>query len=1143
MDSTKHDDPEHTAEVGSATAGETSQGCSTRTLSDLPADDDAFGAHKRIADAIAEVVSEPGGKTIAIEGDWGSGKSSVIKFLKNILDQRTGTQLVIFDAWAHQNDPLRRSFLERVIGSLIGSGWLDNESWQKKLDELAKRRTESETTTTPIATVFGKLLASFAILYPFGVPLFAVGLDRSNDYATGTGVALMASPIAFVLGFILWHVVRGEGISLALLKNESTTETKTLTTQTVDPTSIEFQATFADVMDEAVSEQRTLILVLDNLDRVEANDARNIWATLQTFLQHSEQDNYEWFNRLWVIVPYAEKGLSRLWEVGNAADHEGEAAGNRVEISAQATSFLDKSFQVRFEVPPPVLSDWQRYLSEQLAYGMRDHDEAEIATVPRVLSLHNEPTWAPTPRNLKIHVNQIGALHRQVSLHDLSLATMSYYVILRREQPDVPGFLRSGAIPPVIEALLGAEAYVSLARLWFNADAERAQELLLLAPILEAIQAGDGSRLNDVYLKSPKGFWPVLDNAAERGQLRLNDANNLLAAAKCFSECDAFARPRSAVAERTVSTLSTGARTFESWARLDSERGDALAVLVELTGFGRDLITDVLQAAANSAITADGGEQETADVRGWVGGIAALLARLADGGVDLDKFVIEPFEVPGSAAGWIAGCDEMRPSESGADIWRRFRPGMEAQAIVDAIASVVSTGQFDTPHVSAVVVSDRVLPDVSWDALANAVDQRLQTTEAIPVAEIDRLSWVLIYLKKNDRMEGVATGLVQTGHVYHHLHQVLSEKGSDSPLAKLIRVVVSVDPTLSAPPDGVGNATAGHNALIALLSAPESRPNVVGEFVNQLGTPPAADIVYALAEGNENAVPFVKEVIGAILEKNKTAIEPNDLMSRWPLVKRLLDGDTLKDVICQLCKGGGLRARLMEEDFNSEFYDLYELTLRCAGKKKAALRKWLVEALDAIPQDEWKEHLSQLDGCVKLLIALQVSGKVGLGLAFKEALIQHARSTADGAAQEGEMVGDWESVTAAVATDRIKLLREDLLAAAIQTGGGVNGQFFRFYGDIITSAMIHGAGEIIHKLFWPLIEQKNSDGIHWMADRIEADPALVVDHPNKARVKEFTEKLATALEAETDEGIRPDMHRIASAVGVVPDRSEGSTPA
>ncbi len=1171
MDSTKRDGPEHTAEEGSATAGATSQGCSTRTLSDLPATEDKFGPHERVAQALAELIQSPTeeAKTVALEGGWGSGKSTVVTLLRSKLAGNDKIEVSLFDAWTHRGDPLRRTFLETLIDSL--DGWLrDRNKWKLEKKKMSGRLRVTTSQETPRLTPLGMILGAALLSVPVGLAIAgfvsAFTLLESRRWLAITGGIVAGLPLLLLSIFVLlllvawpWPRLRrileavlgeGPGQALALLAGRTVTETESRTYESPDPTSVEFAATFRELMGEVLAgNDRRLVLVLDNLDRVDADDALAIWSSMQAFLQQSEHSKPDWLDRLWILVPYDPDGIRRVWRSAaetrkfNEAQDPGEERERINREYALTNAFLDKTFQVRFEVPPPVLSDWQSYLSEQLAHGMPDHDKAEVDTVPRVLSLHNDPTWAPSPRDLKIHVNQIGALHRQVSLHDLSLATMSYYVILRREQPDVPGFLRTGTIPAVIEALLGADANVSLARLWFNTDAARAQELLLSVPILDAIRAGDGSRLNDVYLKSRKGFWPVLDNAAERGQLRLNDPNNVLSAAKCFSECDAFARPRSAVAERTVSALSTGALTINSWARLDSERGDALAVLIELTGLARDLIANVLQAAANSEITADGGEQETADVRGWVGGIAALLARLASGGVDLNEVVIDSFEVPGGAAGWIAGCDEMRSSGSGADIWMRFRPGTEAQASVDAIASVVPTGQFDAPHVSAVLVSNRVLPDVSWDALANAVDQRLQSTEALPVAEIDRLIWVLIYLRSNDRMQGVATGLVQTGHAYHHLHQLLSEKAEASRLARFIHFVGSAGPALSAPPDGVGNATAGHNALIALLSAPANRPDVVTEFVNQLGARHAPGIAYALAEGNEAAVPFVKEVIGAILEKNKRAIEPNDLISRWQLVKRVLAGDTLKDVICQLCKDGGLRARLMEEDFNSDFYDLYELTLRCAGKKKAALRKWLVEALDAIPQDQWKEHLSQLDGCVKLLIALQVSGKVGLGLAFKEALIQHVRSTVDGAAQEGEMVGDWESVTAAVAADRIKLLREDLLAAAIQAGGGVKGQFFRFYGDIITSAMIHGAGEIIHKLFWPLIEQKNSDGIHWMADRIEADPALVVDHPNKARVKEFTEKLATALDAETDEGIRPAMQRIASAVGVVPDRSEGSTPA
>ncbi len=44
-------------------------------LEDSPALEDAYGSHKRIADAIVNVVTtEKGGKAIALIGNWGSGK-------------------------------------------------------------------------------------------------------------------------------------------------------------------------------------------------------------------------------------------------------------------------------------------------------------------------------------------------------------------------------------------------------------------------------------------------------------------------------------------------------------------------------------------------------------------------------------------------------------------------------------------------------------------------------------------------------------------------------------------------------------------------------------------------------------------------------------------------------------------------------------------------------------------------------------------------------------------------------------------------------------------------------------------------------------------------------------------------------------
>lgn len=60
--------------------------CPTILLDDVPATEDAFGPHKRIADAIVSLVtSEPGGRAIGVEGGWGSGKSTVVAFVRNAL--------------------------------------------------------------------------------------------------------------------------------------------------------------------------------------------------------------------------------------------------------------------------------------------------------------------------------------------------------------------------------------------------------------------------------------------------------------------------------------------------------------------------------------------------------------------------------------------------------------------------------------------------------------------------------------------------------------------------------------------------------------------------------------------------------------------------------------------------------------------------------------------------------------------------------------------------------------------------------------------------------------------------------------------------------------------------------------------------
>lgn len=125
--------------------------CKTRLLCDDPVEDDYFGSHEGVATAMASLIrEEQGGKSIALTGNWGAGKSSVVRMLKTELsryEKETASlkfRTFVYDAWAHQGDPLRRSFLEALIRFTIRQDWCEEEKWKKKLGlSLNDRKTKT----------------------------------------------------------------------------------------------------------------------------------------------------------------------------------------------------------------------------------------------------------------------------------------------------------------------------------------------------------------------------------------------------------------------------------------------------------------------------------------------------------------------------------------------------------------------------------------------------------------------------------------------------------------------------------------------------------------------------------------------------------------------------------------------------------------------------------------------------------------------------------------------------------------------------------------------------------------------------------------------------------------------------------------
>ena len=176
--------------------------CPTKLVRDRPIEGDEAdgeGAHQRLASALADLMryEKVGGVSVGLEGSWGSGKTSVLKLLLNELRKagelverpRGGGggecdfAVVTFDAWAHEKDPLRRTFLETVIPHLLGIGWVrerDRWRWERRLQIIAQRLESKTTDSTPRLAPAGIAAVLSLFLVPIGNNLFSDSLKTAE---------------------------------------------------------------------------------------------------------------------------------------------------------------------------------------------------------------------------------------------------------------------------------------------------------------------------------------------------------------------------------------------------------------------------------------------------------------------------------------------------------------------------------------------------------------------------------------------------------------------------------------------------------------------------------------------------------------------------------------------------------------------------------------------------------------------------------------------------------------------------------------------------------------------------------------------------------------------------------------------------
>ncbi|MDY6865457.1 MAG: P-loop NTPase fold protein [Halobacteriota archaeon] len=1071
------------------------------------------------------IDEESGGKSIALTGSWGCGKSTVVEILKKEMEQ-SDTEVFVFDAWAHEGDPLRRTFLEQLIDFFTENGRIKKEKWEKEKLKLSRKLIYQTVTSTPVLTPVGQIFALATFFVPIGlVFLSLLGSTNVTRWIPLIGFILVWLPLYAVI--LLWirekcknkedtnkedtnkedtnkedtnkeDTNKEDNNILSLLANRTKTINNSETCTTPDPTSIEFQDFFKELLDDALSkESRKLLIVIDNLDRVDAKDALGIWATMRTFFDfNSNPSSVDWLSRLWLLVPFDPTALDRLWQLdSNISENK---TGNDGNISK---SFSDKSFQITFNVAPPVLTSWKDFLLSQLKGAFPDHDSGDFHKVYRLYRLRGLANKKlPTPRDLKLFVNQIGSIHRQ--WHDeIKLLIQALYVILQRNDFDFEEELIKGDFLNSNELqLINPDYRQQLAALHFNVEEEEAYQILMGPHIEKALNNGDVDSIKE--LCGLPGFVQVCEHVVDEEYMdwSIKEERTICIAAHTLSELEQI---NDLSWKHIWDLLCIGVENVESFTALDEKAGKGLIQLFkhkQNSEFAQKIVGLVVKSIPKPKAEEKKTDHDLID--NWLSGVFVVLTELLSN--NYSDIINEHFYVDCPASTYLELISNLCEKPEWNEIQPYFKTTSESTEIVAELVKVSNEGSFDNTHSNAVKVMLGTRNDWEWGDLITALNKRLQASNNLEPPEIQANINALLYLKQEgvSQADGDLASLASQGHLLHHFHKVF---GSNNQMTTAICLI----PLLKTIPGGnvqqhVGNSQAGFNNFKSILGAPAQHSGTVKKFAELVIQFWSIEDLLKLPEENPSTSDFVSATMEVIAKRDDAheLLHPSLILSQHqPLSQELSEG-TFKGLIEQSIQNSSLVDSLVDHGFDVSFSKIYLIVFR-ANKEKNYQKfiEFLINGMKKVDKEIWVSELQNAGQLIELVIDLVGSGiQLNLSISLQDALFDHAGSLIGGSLDFQFSKDRWKYLCDALDTDSKNTFLRNLLDIIVSSDKTTE-KVLEVYGEELKNCdFLTGiADSLVRNGFKQFIERMSDIELKWLSEVLSVCPEILNKCPQESK--------------------------------------------
>ncbi|PVY82121.1 P-loop NTPase fold protein [Pantoea ananatis] len=398
-----------------------------------PADSDLFRgeSHNKVARKMTEVIRTSDINIIGLEGELGSGKSTIIQLIKK--DLSDDYTFIEFDAERYHHGNTKKALIEVIHRGIHAREGVDKESLNtlkhKALGNIVEydKKVSSRLSWWTVSFILCCLLAVQMVRYLLvDINSYLVSGKITSWWVLATEITAILSPGVLLLSLRIKSRTKnkvspnvGNIITVGdLFKQNSVDRISETWLVSKEIGTIELTDALSGFTESpTVPADARFILIIDNLDRISADKVKELWSDMELIAGTTHK-------QFRIIVPYSARHVAKSLMVEGHSGRE----------------FIAKRIPVTFTVPPLITAGWQDAFREMWKQTV-DKDDGICCTESIQLLECWRPSEYPriTPRLLKKLVNDIHILDMTVPAGEpLRHVLLALYILVVRYSDEVP---------------------------------------------------------------------------------------------------------------------------------------------------------------------------------------------------------------------------------------------------------------------------------------------------------------------------------------------------------------------------------------------------------------------------------------------------------------------------------------------------------------------------------------------------------------------------------------------------------------------------------------------------------------------------------------------------------------------------------